>query len=43
MSEVGFPGSLSGKESAPIAGAAGDTGSIPELERFPGEGKGNPL
>ena len=31
------------KNLPPIAGTAGDTGSIPESERFPGEGKGNPL
>ena len=32
-----FPGGSGGKESA------GDLGSIPELERSPGEGNGNPL
>ena len=32
-----------GKESACDAGNAGDTGSIPESGRSPGEGNGNPL
>ena len=36
----GFPHSSVGKESAC---SAGDLGSIPGLERSPGEGKGNPL
>ena len=36
----GLPRWLSGKESTCNAG---DTGSIPELRRFPGEGEGNPL
>ena len=36
----GFPGGSDGKESACNTG---DTGSIPGLERFPGEGNGNPL
>ena len=36
----GFPGSSDGKESACNVG---DLGSIPRLERFPGEGNGNPL
>ena len=36
----GFPGSLDGKASAYNAG---DLGSIPGLERSPGEGNGNPL
>ena len=35
-----FPGGLDGKVSAYNAG---DLGSIPRLERFPGEGNGNPL
>ena len=35
-----FPGGSVGKESAC---SAGDPGSIPELERSPGEGNGNPL
>ena len=37
------PGWPSSKESTCSAGAAGDTGSIPGLGRFPGEGNGNPL
>ena len=35
-----FPGGSDGKESAYNAG---DLGSIPGLERCPGEGNGNPL
>ena len=35
-----FPGGSAGKESA---FNAGDLGSIPGLERSPGEGKGYPL
>ena len=35
-----FPGGSVGKESACNAG---DLGSIPGLERIPGEGHGNPL
>ena len=35
-----FPGGSAGKESAYNAG---DLGSIPELGRTPGEGKGYPL
>ena len=38
--EFGFPGGLDGKVSACNAG---DLGSIPGLERSPGEGNGNPL
>ena len=34
---------LSGQELASRAGVAGDTGSVPGLERSPGEGNGNPL
>ncbi len=37
---LGFPGGSDGKESACNAG---DLGSIPELGRSPGEGKGYPL
>ena len=37
---MGFPCGSAGKESACNAG---DLGSIPGLERFPGEGKGYPL
>ena len=36
---LGFPGGSAGKESA---GNARDLGSIPELERSPGGGHGNP-
>ena len=36
----GFPGGSGGKASARNAG---DLGSIPGLERSPGEGNGNPL
>ena len=35
-----FPGGSDGKASVYNAG---DLGSIPELERSPGEGNGNPL
>ena len=35
-----FPGGAGGKASAYNAG---DLGSIPGSERFPGEGNGNPL
>ena len=38
--ELGFPGGSEGKASARNAG---DPGSIPGLERCPGEGNGNPL
>ena len=38
--KMGFPCGSAGKESACNAG---DLGSIPELGRFPGEGKGYPL
>ena len=37
---MGFPG---GSEVKVSAWNAGDLGSIPELGRSPGEGKGNPL
>ena len=37
---VGLPWWLSGKE---FACNAGDSGSLPGSERFPGEGNGNPL
>ena len=37
---LGFPGGSDGKASVCNAG---DPGSIPWLERFPGEGKGSPL
>ena len=39
-SKMGFPCGSAGKESACNVG---DLGSIPELERSPGEGKGYPL
>ena len=39
----GLPRWLSGKESACIAGDAGDTGSIPGSGRSSGGGNGNPL
>ena len=39
-SEQGFPAGSAGKETACNAG---DMGSIPELGRSPGEGKGYPL
>ena len=37
---LGFPGGSAGKESACNVG---DLGSVPELGRVPGEGKGYPL
>ena len=37
---MGFPGGSDGKESACNVG---DLGSIPGLERFPGEGNGYPI
>ena len=37
------PCSPSGSNGKDFACNAGDTGFIPGLERFPGEGKGNPL
>ena len=40
MTPKGFPGGSASKESAYNAG---DLGSIPGLERSPGEGKGYPL
>ena len=40
MHKLGFPGGSDGKESSY---KVGDLGSIPELGRFPGEGKGYPL
>ena len=41
--EIGLPQWLSNKESTGNAGDTGDVGLIPGLERFPGEGNGNPL
>ena len=40
---VAFPGGSVSKEPACNAGDPGDIASIPELERSPGEGQGNPL
>ena len=39
----GFPGSSVVKNPPANAGDAGDVGSIPGLERYPGEGNGKPL
>ena len=41
--QQGRPGGGGGKESTDNAGDARDAGSIPELGRCPGEGKGSPL
>ena len=43
MVTQGFSGGSVGKESTCNAGATGDTGSTPGLERSSGEGHGNPL
>ena len=40
FSKLGFPGGLDGEDSACNAG---DTSSVPGLERSPGEGNGNPF
>ena len=40
---MGFPSGTSGRDSACNAGDTGNAGSIPELERSPGGGRGNPL
>ena len=40
---LGFPKGLSSKESACSAGATGDEGLIPGLEKSPGGGNSNPL
>ena len=41
---MGFPGGSEAKNLPAWAGdCAGDTGSIPESGRSPGEGNGNPL
>ena len=40
---LGFPDGSAGKESACNAKDTGDLGSIPGLERSPGQGNGNPL
>ena len=39
----GFPVDSDGKESACNAGDLREAGSIPELARYPGEGRGDPL
>ena len=41
--EIGFPGGSVIKDLPANAGDAGDSGSIPGLERSPGVGNGNPL
>ena len=41
--DMGFPDGSEGKESTCDAGDTGDLGSIPESERSPGGGNGNPL
>ena len=43
MYEWDFPGGSVVKNPPASAEAAGDTGLIPELGRFPGVGSGNPL
>ena len=40
LTSMGFPG---GSEVKASACSVGDSGSIPELGRSPGEGNGNPL
>ena len=40
---MGFPDSSAGKESTYNVEDTGDTGLIPGLGKFPGEGNGNPL
>ena len=40
---MGFPDGTSGKESAYQCRALRDVGLIPELQRVPGGGHGNPL
>ena len=40
MTNLGFPGGSDGKETTCNVG---DLVSIPELEKFPGEGNGNPF
>ena len=40
--ETGFPGGPVVKNPPASAGDTGDSGSIPGLERSPGEGNGNP-
>ena len=40
---MGFPGGKVIKNLSANAGDAGDIGSVPALQRFPGEGNGNPL
>ena len=43
MGEKGFPGGTVVKNLPTNTGDARDVGSIPGLERSPGEGNGNPL
>ena len=40
---MGFPGGSGGKIPCANAGDTGDLGSMPESERSPEEGNGNPL
>ena len=40
---MGFPGGKVTKNLSATAGDAGDIGSVPALQRSPGEGNGNPL
>ena len=40
---MGLPGSSAVKNPPASAGDTGDVGSVPGLERSPGEGNGNPL
>ena len=40
---MGFPDNSAGKECTCNVEDTGDTGLIPGLGRFPGEGNGNPL
>ena len=40
---MGFPGGTVVKNPPANAGDARDAGSVPELRRFSGVGKGNPL
>ena len=43
ISQFGLPRCLSGKESSANEDDSGNMGSIPQLERSPGGGNGNPL
>ena len=42
IDDIDLPGGSVGKESTCSARDTGDMGLIPELERSPGEGNGNP-